>query len=98
MRLWLAIVKDTDERAITRPGRMGGQAMVIEDAILEKLRRLPPAKQEEVLHFVEDLEQATVPPRRSLEGYFAHLGVEITSEDIAEARREMWGNFPRDDV
>lgn len=23
---------------------------------------------------------------------------EITEEDIAEARREMWGNFPREDI
>ena len=73
--------------------------MAIEDAILEELRRLPPAKQEEVLHFVEDLEEEAAPPRRrSAEGLFAHLGIDITSEDIAEARREMWGNFPRDDV
>ena len=24
--------------------------------------------------------------------------VNITEEDIAEARREMWGNFPREDI
>jgi hypothetical protein len=27
---------------------------------------------------------------------WADLGVDITEEDIAEARREMWGNFPRE--
>ena len=26
----------------------------------------------------------------------ADLNVDITEADIAEARREMWGNFPRD--
>jgi hypothetical protein len=25
-------------------------------------------------------------------------GLDIGEEDIAEARREMWGNFPREDV
>jgi len=35
-------------------------------------------------------------PRRSLLGLWADLNIHITEEDIAEARREMWGNFPRD--
>jgi hypothetical protein len=34
-------------------------------------------------------------PRESLRGLWQ--GVNISEEDIAEARREMWGNFPRDD-
>ena len=73
--------------------------MALEDAILEKLRRLPPTKQEQVLHFVEDLEEEAAPPRRrSMLGLFADRGVQITREDLAEARREMWGTFPRDDV
>ncbi len=29
-------------------------------------------------------------------GALEHLGVEITEGDIAEARKEMWGNFPRE--
>ena len=33
-------------------------------------------------------------PRRSLRGLWADLNVHITEEDIAEARREMWGSFP----
>jgi hypothetical protein len=32
----------------------------------------------------------------SLRGLWAGLNNHITEEDIAEARREMWGNFPRD--
>jgi hypothetical protein len=34
-------------------------------------------------------------PRKSLRGLWK--GLNITEEDIAEARREMWGNFPRED-
>lgn len=72
----------------------------IEQTVLTKLRALPPDKQQEVLDFVEFLEQknGAKPPRRSLKGLWADLGVEITEEDIAEARREMWGNFPREDI
>ena len=35
-------------------------------------------------------------PLRSLLGLWADLDIHITEEDIAQARREMWGNFPRD--
>ena len=43
---------------------------------------------------LESLE--TRPPRRSLFGVWKDKGVNISREDIDEARREMWGNFPRD--
>ena len=72
--------------------------MTIEEKVLQKLRELPPEKQKAVLGFLESLEGGNGPkrPRRSLEGLGADLGIEITEEDIAQARREMWGNFPRD--
>ena len=72
--------------------------MTIEQAIVEKLRLLPVEKQQEVLDFVEFLQRKSVPkpPRRSLKGLWADLRIDITEADIAEARREMWGNFPRD--
>lgn len=38
------------------------------------------------------------PPRRSLKGILAHLGPAPSAEDIDEVRREMWANFPRDDI
>jgi hypothetical protein len=34
----------------------------------------------------------------SAAGLWADLDVDINSEDIDEARREMWGNFPREDI
>jgi EAL domain-containing protein (putative c-di-GMP-specific phosphodiesterase class I) len=72
--------------------------MTFEEKVLEKLRNLPPDKQEEVLEFVDQLKEknGSKAPRRSLLGLWADLGVHITAEDIADARREMWGNFPRD--
>ncbi len=72
--------------------------MTIEQAVMEKLRTLPPEQQEKVLEFVETLQPPTEQqPRRSLMGLWADLDIGITDEDIDEARREMWGNFPRDD-
>jgi hypothetical protein len=70
--------------------------MTIEEQVLEKLRGLPSEKQKEVLDFVDFLKEKAKKPRRSLLGLWADLNVHITEEDIAQARREMWGNFPRD--
>ena len=67
--------------------------VTIEEMLLEKLRSLPPEKQKEVLDFVDSLKSdgGTKKALRSLEGIWEDLNIDIT-----EARREMWGNFPRD--
>ena len=74
--------------------------MSIEQQVVDLLRTLPADKQREVLEFAESLQEGTTPtrPRRSAMGLCADLNQHITEEDIAEARREMWGNFPREDV
>jgi len=43
-----------------------------------------------------ELKAAQSTPRKSLRGLWR--GLDITEEEIAEARREMWGNFPREDI
>ena len=72
--------------------------MTFEEKILEKLRDLPAEKQREVLHFIETLKQNgdSARPLKSIRGLWKGLGVEITEDDIAQARREMWGKFPRE--
>ncbi len=37
-------------------------------------------------------------PLQSFKGLCADLKVDITEEDIAQTRQEMWGNFPREIV
>jgi hypothetical protein len=37
-------------------------------------------------------------PSRSLWGVLSHLGPAPSAEDIDEARREAWANFPREDI
>ena len=77
--------------------------MSIEQSVIENLRELPIDKQIEVLDFVEFLsakskERTTLNnyQARRLVGRYAHLGIHISKEEIAQARKEMWGNFPRD--
>lgn len=66
--------------------------------LVKKLQALPYDKQREVLDFAGFLEQKALPklPRQSFIGALAHLNISCSAEDIAEARREMWGNFPRE--
>lgn len=71
--------------------------MTVEEQVLEKLRELPPQKQKEVLDFVSLLrEKAQNGTRRSLHGLWAAMDVQVSEADISDARREMWGGFPRD--
>jgi len=72
--------------------------MTIEQQVLEKTRDLPPEKEKAVLDFVDFLREKTgaKKPLRTLRGLWKDLDIDITEEDIAQARREMWGHFPRD--
>lgn len=74
--------------------------MTVEQAVLETLRGLPPDKKQAVLDFAQFLKSraAGQGPRPTIQGLCADLSVRITDEDIAEARKEMWGTFPREDV
>jgi Protein of unknown function (DUF2281) len=72
--------------------------VTVVEQVLEKLRELPPEKQQEVLSFVDSLAEkdGAKKPLRSPGGLWKDFDIHITEEDIADARREMWGNFPRD--
>lgn len=72
--------------------------MTLDQAILAKVNALPADKQQEVLDFVEFLTTKAAPghARRRVKGLLADFKTEITAQDIDEARREMWANFPRD--
>ena len=70
--------------------------VTIEEQVVDRLRELSPEKQKEVLAFVDSLtaNNGSKKPLRSLRGLWKNLNINITEDDIAEARREMWGNFP----
>jgi len=60
------------------------------------LQALPPDKQQEVLDFASFLANKQMRPLKSLHGILAGQGISISEEDIAEIRKEMWANFPRE--
>ena len=74
--------------------------ITVEQAILEAVRTLPPDKQREILAHAEKLrsESKLSKPRWSGKGLWAHLNITLTAEEIEENQREMWKNFPRDDI
>ena len=74
--------------------------MSLEQAILEIVHELSPDKQRELFDYASRLQAkgAKKPPFRSIEGLWAHLGVSLSAEEIDENQREMWRNFPREDI
>jgi len=71
----------------------------LEDELIETIKRLPGHQQVIVKALVDELARRSpakeTAPQRSWLGCLEHLGVCITGEEIDEARREMWGRFPR---
>lgn len=64
-------------------------------SVVDKVRlieRIAPEIEGDLAHDVSPGPQ----PRTPIVGMW--VGVHITEEDIEEARREMWGNFPREDI
>jgi hypothetical protein len=72
------------------------------DMALNLLRQLPPRER---LHVIaqalpeaeRDLSDSGR-PLRSLRGLWKDLGFDISAEEISQARRETWANFPREDI
>ncbi|HEY3228809.1 MAG TPA: hypothetical protein VGJ87_06285 [Roseiflexaceae bacterium] len=60
----------------------------------DKLRLIDTLAQQ-LLH---ESESARPTPRRSLRGLLADLGPAPSAEEMDEARREAWANFPREDI
>jgi hypothetical protein len=74
--------------------------MTLEQEILDAVRGLPEDKQREILDHARHLRGEVAepqPPRKSGRGLWADLNVDLSAEEIDEARRDMWKNFPRDD-
>jgi hypothetical protein len=72
--------------------------MSIDDEIEKMARELPEDRREEFLRWVEYFRSRSGggPPLQDMRGLCADLGPGPSEEDIAEARREMWGGFAGD--
>ncbi|RLT44676.1 MAG: hypothetical protein DWI57_02795 [Chloroflexi bacterium] len=69
------------------------------ESILKLVSQLAATDKLQLMESLVALIRSELLPREapvSLHGLWK--GVSISEEDIAEARQEMWGNFPRDDV
>ena len=75
-------------------------AMSLEQAILEAVRTLPAGKQREILSHAARLRDETIKrkPFKSVKGLWADLGVSLSADEIGRNQREMWKNFPREDI
>ena len=74
--------------------------MSLEQAILEAVRVLPAEKQQEVLNHAAKLrdEAGGKRPFKSVKGLWADLGISLSAGEIEESRRDMWRNFPKEDI
>ena len=74
--------------------------MSVEEAILDAVRALPAAKQQELLSHATRLleESALKKPLKSVKGLWADLDISLCAEQIEANQREMWKNFPAEDI
>jgi hypothetical protein len=74
--------------------------MSLEQAILEAVRALPAEKQQEILSHAARLRDESVKKRpfKSVKGLWADLGISLSSGEIDQNQRDLWKNFPRDDI
>lgn len=77
-----------------------GNTVTLDEALVVVRQLSPIDKARLIERIVPDIERelraAEPTPRKSLLGLWQGLG--ITEEEIEEARREMWGGFPREDI
>lgn len=72
------------------------------DAVLTQAQQLSPLDKvrlvKQIMTTLQQELQATYPPqpRRTLLGLWSD--VSISADEIDQARREMWGNFPHEDL
>jgi len=76
-------------------------AVQFEEIVTMAMQLSPLEKIRLVERLAETLQQDLIMPqsiRPSLYGILADLGPSPSAEEIDEIRREVWGNFPREDI
>lgn len=73
------------------------------EEVLAAAEKLSPEDKKRLVENIEpqiEREYPSTPrkPRKSARGVLAHLGPAPSAEEIDEARREAWKNFPREDI
>jgi hypothetical protein len=72
--------------------------MTVIENVVQKLTLLPPARQLEVLDFVDFLAEKKDQKERlyNPEGLWAGQGEDISPAVLAEARKDMWGKYDKE--
>jgi hypothetical protein len=70
----------------------------IEETLIAVIKTLPIEKQQALLEFAEFLQAKTISkaPSKNIKGLWANADINLTEEDLAPTRKEMWANFPKD--
>jgi len=68
--------------------------------LIERTRRLPASKQQKVIEFFQARQRdgEVVHRLRPVGGLWEGLSVDLTAEDIDDARRAIWSDFPRENL
>ncbi len=71
--------------------------MTSEEVLLEKFKVLPPNLKQKAIDFVDSLQNEVVQKqkKKSLKGVLSHLNINVTGEDIRQARNEMWRGYTK---
>jgi hypothetical protein len=72
--------------------------MSLAEIVMEKVRALPPAKQREVLEFIERIATEPAAPRFDPEGALADQPSGLGFDDFDRARRALWVDTPPEDA
>jgi hypothetical protein len=69
------------------------------DFIATRIRKWPRERQRLLARIVEEMEpENAANEKKTVCGLWAGGGVDVTDEQIGEARREMFGGFPHEDL
>jgi hypothetical protein len=72
------------------------------NSVLEMLRKLPPRERLKVIsQALPEIEQSLPEknkPHKSMRGLWKDLPPSVSAEEIDEARRDLWKDFPREDT
>ena len=81
---------------------MAARDVSLDDVVVQALQLSALDKVRLIERVVAVLEQDLAFPEGTLllsaHGVLAHLGPAPSAEEIDEARRDVWGNFPREDI
>jgi len=81
---------------------MSSANVVTADMALDMLRQLPPRERLRVIaQALPEAERDSpepIRPLKSLLGLWKDLGFDLSAEEIDQARREAWADFPRENI